>query len=83
MEYGNIEFKCHGCGKFASTDTCKKPNNPENFEVTCNKCDSHEWTPMIQDVDGDYQEEATHIQCNNCKSKTFELSTTPLSDNKE
>jgi len=78
MDSGFIEFKCHGCGKFASTDTYKKPNNPENFEVECKKCGSHEWSAMVQDVDREDQEEDTHIECKNCKSKTFELPTNSI-----
>lgn len=71
MDDGCIEFKCHGCGKFASTDTFKKPNEPDNFRITCNKCGSEEWEGNIQDVDETSEE--THIRCKNCGAKTFEL----------
>jgi hypothetical protein len=71
MDDGFIEFKCHGCGKFASTDTYKKPNEPENFEVICLKCNSKEWEENIQDVDEEAEE--TNIECKNCHAKTFEL----------
>jgi len=69
MDNGYVEFKCHGCGKFASTDEYKdKPNNqPENFEVECNKCGSKEWGYNIQDVDG--EDEPTHILCKKCGAK--------------
>lgn len=77
MDSGFIEFKCHGCGKFASTDTYKKPNEPENFTVSCNKCGSLEWESNIQDVDREYQEEETNIECKNCHAKTFELEANP------
>ncbi len=30
-------------------------------------------TGRYQDVDREYQEEDTHIECENCKAKTFEL----------
>ena len=72
MDSGYVEFKCHGCGKFASTDTFKKPNEPENFEVICLRCGSENWTDNIQDVDGD--DEATNIECKECHAKTYELS---------
>ncbi len=66
---GYIEFKCHGCGKFSSTDTDKKPNEPNNFEVKCNNCGSIEWDYEIQDCDA--EEEETHIYCKNCKVKSI------------
>jgi len=71
MEDGYIEFKCHGCGKFASTDKYKTPNEPDNFEVMCNKCGCKEWIAYIQDVDEELEE--THIECKKCGAKTFEL----------
>lgn len=69
MDSGYVEFKCHGCGKFASTDTYKTPNEPENFEVTCDKCGSKEWTENIQDVDE--QEEDSNMECKGCHLKQF------------
>lgn len=74
MDSGYVEFKCHGCGKFASTDKYKKPNNPENFQVICNKCGCDEWTANIQDVDCNHEE--TNIECEKCHAKTYELVTT-------
>lgn len=71
MDNGYVEFKCHGCGKFTSTDTYKEPNSPENFEVTCNKCGSKEWNENIQDVD--CIDNKTNIECKNCHAKTYEL----------
>lgn len=71
MDSGSVEFKCHGCGKFASTDKDKKPNEPENFMVECLKCGSIEWEENIQDVDG-YKEE-TNIECKKCNSQTYDL----------
>lgn len=71
LDSGYIEFKCHGCGKFASTDESKKPNKPENFEVICLICGSENCTYDIQDVDGD--DEATNIECIECHTKTYEL----------
>lgn len=71
MDGGFIEFKCHGCGKFASTGGHKKPNEPDNFEVTCNMCGSHKWDYHIQDVEG--AEEETHISCFNCDVKSTYL----------
>lgn len=71
MDSGFVEFKCHGCGKFASTDTYKKPNEPENFQVTCTACGSNRWTHNIQDVDG--EEEATNMECESCHKKQFAL----------
>lgn len=71
MDSGYIEFKCHGCGKFASTDEYKKPNDPENFRVTCNKCGSDKWISNIQDVDS--EEEETNIECKDCHAKTYQL----------
>ncbi len=70
LDSGYIEFKCHGCGKFASTDKSAKPNEPENFEVTCKKCGSTEWEENIGDVDGD---EETNIECKKCHEITYEL----------
>ena len=70
MDSGFIEFKCHGCGKFGSTDTYKdKGNNQlDNFEVKCNLCDSTKWSPNIQDVDG--EDDTTNIECDNCHAKS-------------
>jgi len=74
MDSGFVEFKCHGCGKFASSD-CEKEkfnsNQPENFRVTCLKCGSNNWTENHQDVD--CEEESTNIECGNikCKAQTF------------
>lgn len=72
LDSGYIEFKCHGCGKFASTDTYKEPNEPHNFKVTCKGCGSNEWTENIADVDGTMGEE-TNIECKKCGIKSFEL----------
>lgn len=71
MDSGAIEFKCHGCGKFASTDEYKKPNEPENFEVICNQCGSKDWGYDIQDVD--QEEEPTNIHCKKCNVKSVTL----------
>lgn len=71
MDSGFIEFKCHGCGKFASTDSYKKPNEPQNFKVTCLKCGSNKWEENIQDVDG--EEEKTNIECKDCYLKTYQF----------
>ena len=70
MDSGYVEFKCHGCGKFGSTDSYKdKANNQlENFEVKCNLCSSTEWESYIQNVDED--EEETHIFCKKCNVKS-------------
>lgn len=68
MDSGFVEFKCHGCGKFGSTDSYKKPNEIENFEVSCNLCGSKEWGESIQDVDE--ESEPTHIYCKKCKVKS-------------
>lgn len=69
MDSGFVEFKCHGCGKFASTDSYKKPNEPQNFEVSCDSCGSKEWSPNIQDVD--CEEEPTNMECDKCHKKQF------------
>ena len=71
MDSGAVEFKCHGCGKFASTDTYKKPNEPDNFKVECLKCGSEKWEENIQDVDG--EDDETNIECKGCHAKTYEL----------
>ena len=71
MDSGSVEFKCHGCGKFSSTDTYKEPNEPDNFEVTCVQCGSHKWTGNIQDVDR--EDDETNIECEDCHAKTYEL----------
>lgn len=71
LDSGFVEFKCHGCGKFASTDECKTPNEPLNFKVTCLKCGSNSWEETIQDVD--QEEEATNIKCKDCGAKTYEF----------
>lgn len=74
MDSGNIEFKCHGCGKFSTTDCFEKDtpsNQPDNFEVECLKCGSKDWEENIQDVDGELEE--TNIECKKCGVKTFEL----------
>lgn len=69
LDPGYIEFKCHGCGKFASTNSRVKPNEPNNFEVICLKCGSTEWIGNIQDIECD--EEKTNIECTKCHAKTF------------
>lgn len=74
LDDGEIEFKCHGCGKFATTDYFQKEegnNQPENFEVKCLNCGSTDWDSNIQDVDEELEE--THISCSECGAKTFEL----------
>ena len=69
MDSGAVEFKCHGCGKFASTDEWKKPNEPENFEVTCGSCGSEDnWDYQIGDVDGE-MEGGSHIECKDCHAR--------------
>lgn len=75
MDSGYVEFKCHGCGKFASTDSYKKPNEPENFEVTCLQCGSTEWEENIQDVD--CEEPPTYIECKKCHVKSESITPTP------
>lgn len=69
MDSGYVEFKCHGCGKFASTDAHKKPNEPLNFKVTCKGCGSTEWTENVQDADCELEE--TNIECKSCGVKSF------------
>lgn len=72
LDSGFIEFKCHGCGKFGSSNRyMNQPNNQlDNFEVTCMLCGSTEWEANIQDVDED-QEEQTNIECENCNAKSI------------
>lgn len=62
LDSGYIEFKCHSCGAFGSTDSTKdKPNNKlALFEVKCTSCGSSKWDYIIGDVDG---EQKTHIEC--------------------
>jgi Zn finger protein HypA/HybF involved in hydrogenase expression len=71
MDNGFVEFKCHGCGKFGSTDTYKKTNELENFDVTCDNCGSRKWESNIQDVE--QEQEKTNIECSDCHAKTYEL----------
>lgn len=71
MNSGFVEFKCHGCGKFGSTDTYKEPNEIKNFEVKCNLCSATEWSAHIQDVDE--ENEPTHIECDKCHVKSVIL----------
>lgn len=70
MDSGFVEFKCHGCGKFGSTDKYKNEGNNQldNFEVKCNVCGSTEWNEHIQDVD--CEEEETCIICSKCHAKS-------------
>jgi len=68
---GEIEFKCHGCGKFGSTCCYGNNNEIKNFLVRCLSCGSEKWSSHIQDVDRD--EEETHIVCDECGAKTYEL----------
>lgn len=70
LDDGFVEFKCHGCGKFASTDEYKKPNEPENFEVSCDNCGGLEWSENIQDVDEDSEE--TNMECKSCHKKQYQ-----------
>lgn len=71
MSDGAVEFKCHGCGKFATTESYVTPNEPDNFQVTCDSCGSNKWSPNIQDVD-ENQEEPTNMECDQCHKKQFE-----------
>ncbi len=73
LDSGFIEFKCHGCGKFGSTDPYKDKENNQlnNFEVRCNVCYSKEWDSEIGDVDG--ESDKSHIQCKNCGHRTYEI----------
>ena len=70
LDSGFVELKCHGCGKFGSTDTYKDEGNNQlnNFEVKCNLCGTTKWSPNIQDVDG--EEEPTNIECDYCHAKS-------------
>lgn len=70
MSDGFIEFKCHGCGKFGSTDEFKDPNELDNFEVTCKNCHSHEWGYEIKDVDG--ENPPTRIICKGCGATSYQ-----------
>lgn len=69
LDDGAVEFKCKGCGKFASTDTYKKPNEPENFSVSCDECGSDKWSQNIQDVDED--SEQSNMECEKCHKKQY------------
>ncbi len=74
MESGKVAFKCHGCGKFGSTDEYDKPNELSNFEVVCLMCDNYNqkdnnWAFIIGDVDGETQK--THIECKTCGQRLF------------
>ena len=71
MVDGELEIKCHGCGKFGTTDNYKKPNELNNFEIQCAGCGSHDYSYYPQDADKDG--ETSHIECKKCKAKTFEL----------
>lgn len=74
LEDGFVEFKCHGCGKFGSTDKWKVPNELDNFEVTCNMCSSVEWEEHIQHIqDEEGDTEPTHIRCKKCGVKSTYL----------
>jgi len=70
LDSGFIEFKCHGCGKFASTDEDKLPNEIDNFEIVCKKCGSREWESYIALVEDTSR---THIVCKKCGVKTYKL----------
>ena len=70
LDNGAIEFKCHGCGKFASTDDNKKPNEPANFSVTCPYCGETGWKYHLQDVDESC--EPSNIECESCGYKQYE-----------
>jgi len=76
MEDGAISFKCHGCGKFGSTNVWKHGHNNQlqNFLVKCLGCGSEKWSSFIQDVDCDG--EKTHMSCDECGAKTYELTNT-------
>lgn len=69
MDSGKIAFKCHGCGKYGSTDEYDQPNEMSNFEVICLECSEYRVKPNnfdygIGDVDGD--DVKTHITCKEC-----------------
>lgn len=68
---GAVEFKCTGCGKFASTDEYKEPNEPKNFFVTCDECGGHDWDSWIANVDHN-ENEASYMECKNCHKKQYE-----------
>lgn len=71
MDCGFISFKCHGCGKFGTTDDYAKPNELSNFNIRCLKCDEeNNWDYEIQDVDG--EDDETHISCKKCGNNTIQ-----------
>lgn len=75
MESGKISFKCHGCGKYGSTDGYDKPNELDNFEVLCLECSSYQrkdnnWEYNIQDVDG--EDQMSFIECKTCGQRVYE-----------
>jgi len=45
LSEGFIEFKCLSCGTFGTTNEEQKEgsNKLNMFELTCNKCNSHNW----------------------------------------
>lgn len=74
MDSGKIAFKCHGCGKYGSTDEFEKPNELDNFEVICLNCPDYRqkdknWDYSVGDVDG--YEPQTHIDCKTCGQRVL------------
>ena len=73
METGFVSFKCHGCGKFGSTDTFAKPNELSNFNVRCLKCED-EMSESADCKDNKRYQVALDIK-NKINSKSKELGT--------
>lgn len=74
MDSGKIAFKCHGCGKYGSTDKYDNPNELSNFKVICLNCSEYNqkdenWDYNIGDVDG--ESERTYIQCKSCGQRVL------------
>lgn len=71
IDSGKVAFKCHGCGKYGSSDEYDKPNELDNFTIRCLQCDTFDEVEYnIQDVDG--EEEETNMTCKKCGNKLEE-----------
>ena len=68
MKNGYFSLKCHGCGKFGTTNKSVLPNELYNFDVVCLECEQkNKFNFYPGDIDGEIR---PHLICTNC-GQTF------------
>ena len=66
LDDSKIEFKCKDCGRFASSDEYKEPNDFKNFIVQC-RCGSEDSYSIYDTLDDEVDE--VHIRCSKCGAR--------------